>query len=334
MAKEKYINKGAYGCVYGPPIACNKRNKDLLNRNSLVGKLFQDKKEFQEEVRAYNVVNEIDPDNQWSLPMINACQANIKMGSSEIQKCPHINADSRKRYMQIIMPNGGMNLKELIDTTHISFEMLLHILTAVVSAVNSIKQHGYLHLDIKPQNILVSKDKRVYLIDYSLMRKADGLFTDDNDYLFNGKYIWYPPEFLMYYKLKHAEKADLLNNLFLSQLSKRSMYVYKTEKYGLLSEDAGFYKRQCANALAFVRQFAAFILKDNAPDKFINNYKNKIDIFSTGVTFLNILETQPHLKLHPKYHKLKAMLRRMVNSDPAKRITIEQVLQKLNKLMV
>lgn len=335
MAKEKYLNKGAYGCVYAPPIACKKHNSAKKNAtsNSLVGKLFADKNEFQEEMNAYEKVKQIDPDNLWSLPVVQSCQARITKANPELIKCPHINVSSSKKYMQIILPNGGSTLKEIGEKGAIHMSDFLLYLKKVVDAVYSIDKHGYLHLDIKPQNILVSKEKKVYLIDYSLLRSKDNLYTEDNEYLFKGNYIWYPPEFYIYYKLSKATRQELEASSHIDYISKRSLHVFNEEKYGISKIDRAFYTRQLKYAKEFVRGMGKVLLDNKSSSDVLYSVVDRIDTYSVGITFLNILEAQQQLRIHPYFRQLKTILRQMINANPSKRLTPSKAQARLSKLI-
>jgi len=63
----------------------------------------------------------------------------------------------------------GMTLKQYIQTHHyIPVEKTLHIMQEVISAIDHAHQHGIIHRDIKPQNILIDENEHVKITDFGI----------------------------------------------------------------------------------------------------------------------------------------------------------------------
>lgn len=70
---------------------------------------------------------------------------------------------------------NGPNLRELlVNEFNAVKQHTMSILLGMAAALNHVHEHGYLHLDFKPENILVTKDFVVKLIDFDLcLRRED-----------------------------------------------------------------------------------------------------------------------------------------------------------------
>jgi len=63
----------------------------------------------------------------------------------------------------------GMTLKQYIQSYHhIPIEKTLHIMEQVISAIDHAHQHGIIHRDIKPQNILIDENEHVKITDFGI----------------------------------------------------------------------------------------------------------------------------------------------------------------------
>lgn len=63
----------------------------------------------------------------------------------------------------------GMTLKQYIQRNHyIPIEKTLHIMEQVTSAIDHAHQHGIIHRDIKPQNILIDENENVKITDFGI----------------------------------------------------------------------------------------------------------------------------------------------------------------------
>lgn len=103
-------------------------------------------------------------------------------GNSVLMELNHLNI---VRYIDAGKSNGlpyvvleyvdGPNLREMIlgeyDTVR---QNMRHLLWGMGAALNHVHERGYLHLDFKPENLLVPRDFTVKLIDFDLcLRRAD-----------------------------------------------------------------------------------------------------------------------------------------------------------------
>jgi serine/threonine protein kinase/lipoprotein NlpI len=66
----------------------------------------------------------------------------------------------------------GKNLQELIDSGH-KFDIVdaVKIIKQIANAISYLDEKGIVHRDIKPSNIVVTKDKKAYLLDFGCAKK-------------------------------------------------------------------------------------------------------------------------------------------------------------------
>lgn len=330
--KRKFLSKGSFGCVFDPPLACDNANSRTNSPSGSVGKVFEHQQDFEEEVEAYKKVAILDPEHKWSLPLLNECVVNLDAinnnnsnKNTAIDHCPFIVKNDKHLFFQIVIPYGGITLWNLFGQQQVSLVQFIDLLRQVLVATSDMTKNGYVHLDIKPMNILVNEG-RVILIDFSLLKKHEDVYQMDNAYLLRSKYIWYPPEFYISSKLlKKSNMSDI-------EMAQKSLYIYEIPKYGL-KYDASVIKKQ-EQALVKYIKFLRSKANKSVTDESVNDIaalnvklSQKIDVYGIGVTFLNVYESRGWK--HPILHNL---LKNMTHADPRKRISVFDAKDGVTKL--
>lgn len=172
-----YVAAGTYGCVFKPHLKC--ANATHKSKDS-VGKVFASDSSFQEEYDIMQKIQKIDPHNEFTLPIFFTCPiAHKHRKSDQVEKCHLTHSADHELNMQLIMQNGGKSLGPSI-TKGISHQMFFKLFTAFTSLIKGAHllesfQPGYIHQDIKPENIMYRRGK-LYLIDF-------GIFTTFRDFM-------------------------------------------------------------------------------------------------------------------------------------------------------
>lgn len=355
--RPQFVNKGSYGCVFAPPFSCNNNSSISSSSNGKVstvrlksaerfqqhvGKLFVDREDYTYEVRAYKIVNKIDPLHEWSLPLIRKCTTHITTSntSPETNKCPFIEALGPKRLYQIVVPYGGYRLGPELPLTIQAFKTLLQ---KALYAVSRLEDAGYVHLDIRHSNILIHKNPALgqddlYIIDYSLLQTAKGLYDyRTNDYIFGSLRTWYPPEFYLYHKF--MQDWDITPD-GLERICDRALGIFDldSEKRGLIGKPFGaFFRYQQKQLLKLARD--VLVVRQNQGKEglyeFFKDWALKVDVYGLGTAFLNILERAPSLKGSKRSRRAKAIrsvLESMSDADPRKRCMARDALVELQKV--
>lgn len=75
---------------------------------------------------------------------------------------------------------GGRNLKEVVRRHSLDYAATVDILRQMSSALAYLHSHGIVHLDVKPDNIILGDDGRIVLIDFGLSRSVgpSGIASD------------------------------------------------------------------------------------------------------------------------------------------------------------
>lgn len=90
----------------------------------------------------------------------------------------HVSASTKRRYRFLIIPRYKQTLAvELQLTNHnighcLEEKRVQSIGKQILDAFEYIHSHGYIHADVKAENILMNDSVQIYLLDYGLSRKA------------------------------------------------------------------------------------------------------------------------------------------------------------------
>jgi serine/threonine protein kinase len=96
----------------------------------------------------------------------------------KILSCEHIpkfcefNHDSKSNKSYLVMEYiNGLSLDQyIIKNGTVSEEEAKSFLSQLIKAVKELHSHGIAHRDIKPQNILITEDKKILLIDFNISK--------------------------------------------------------------------------------------------------------------------------------------------------------------------
>ena len=210
----KYIAKGTYGCVFGPPLKCKENSKRM--NNSHISKYMREINAQNEYNESLGIWSEIDPTQQFSLSSLKICEfdrSNLKE-SNQFEKCT--NHDERDTLL--IYKNGGLDLSKL--KPHVkNYKPLFKAFLELMKGLEIAHKNNVVHCDIKTPNIVAAiKGANIHLrfIDYGLSKDVsrltnyDTLFTNNDTY-----YPYWPFEFGCFDEYGyHLSKRYIMERLY------------------------------------------------------------------------------------------------------------------------
>ena len=190
--KRKVVGEGSYGCVHKPSIHCKTLPRPGFNYTNYVSKIMKTKN-AQNELDEFVIIKNIDPNDEYHLGSPILCkpdidETNVKedIGHCKYIKSAEVNANPDD-YRLLVLKYGGPDLKALCNEYLIkyleknkenridNFWLEVHHL---IKGLKFFKEHGIIHNDIKPQNILFDlTNGQMKYIDFGLMRTKNKVIT-------------------------------------------------------------------------------------------------------------------------------------------------------------
>jgi serine/threonine protein kinase len=279
--------------------------------------VFQENKYYQEEIELEKIKMKIDPKNEFTVKKLDNCIINIPQ---EVQDTCDV---SSKQSGQIVYEYGGIPLSEYIDQ-NFDIKTLLPGILNLAKGLKKLKQKKYCHRDLKADNILFKKDN-LYIIDFGLMIPFSHVYNDNQDYVLRHNYLYYPPEFKIYYNSK------MLNNR-LSVISDLDKFVLNDIQMNYAHSSVVIFEEvQIQNT---IREFLNMFDKNKLMRKTFVQLADKIDVFSFGILLKQIIRnSNSNSKNKVLKDRLCALATECVNPNPLLRKNIEYICNKLSDLI-
>ena len=303
------IGEGSYGCVYTPPKSCGKGRK-----RDMIGKIFENKQQYEEEKIIMKIVQKIDPQNKYTLKMIDNCQVD----NTDIKSCKHYK-NGVSKYYQIVYKYGGIDLESYIKEGNYKVKDVLPGIIGLLKLLKKMENKGYVHRDIRESNILVD-DGKLYLIDFGLMISYDKIYDDEQDYVLQYNYKYYPPEFKIYYNAKMNTRLSSIKDLTKFTLSDVKQNYIDSDIF----LDIDGIKDELENVY----------YSTNLAPKFVKGmlmyYANKIDVFSLGMVCIRLILNTEKSELKCKVFEI---LEHSVDPSPVTRWDAAMLIKSLSDLV-
>ena len=325
-SSKKYdvLGEGSYGCVIKPALPCDSkieviagtRNGTTSNQN-LVSKVFEKKINYKKELDLSKKLAKIDPFGENFLLPKKGCILNNSKFLKIKNICTKRHFNIYEKNYQLVMPYGGIDMKEYIKNTKITFKDFINASKSLLDSIELLKTHNYCHQDIKFDNVLID-DKKMILIDYGLMKKFNSIYKPGNNKRLLKNYYPYPPEYkLVFYFNERMQNfiEESLNNIkeIIKKVGNFIDFFSEEEIINKLKEMYNKYHKLAKNKTEII--------------KIMTKYADKIDIYSTGVLFAisgNIIKF--------KNKDYKELIKKMIEFDPEYRIDCDECKKLLNKL--
>ena len=338
MIGGKFIGSGTYGCIFNPAFSCSSSDKQIGS----VSKIFDDDNEFKNELQLGRTLKQIDSSEKFTNPVVDNCTVSIKdvKKSNTKNECKLIRS-SKPTYHQIVYKHKGIDLKYFMKNFEYNiFENKINnFVTNMLLGVKALQDHQLAHLDIKPENMLVTDDNRLLLIDFGLARNFKDVYnTQKSRFLLEYSYFIYPPEFkvsLMLKKLKHSKILDSESPKYIKTW-KEEIYRLNNKWFKGYEILVPYFQEIGIFTPEMECQYIHFMdklikIKPNHTSCFssqFDKFAKKADVFSVGICLLLLyIHSNDKDKLDKKNrNSFIELIRKCISMNPFERLSIEDVI--------
>ena len=296
------------------------------------------------EIKYYEIINKIDKLKQFYLGVPKLCKTpnNSEENIKEISEC---NIKDLNDKSILIMKYGGIDLwkygQEMKDKTLPINNLPLFWVEfhRIIKGVELFLNNGYLHYDIKPDNIVYNENEnRINFIDFGLMRKKRDIYDKG---VINGHYVSYHTtyslEHFFYNKINYEkillgsqeDKMRFINNFKKLIINESTDKQLQKIHQSMLSLFKWIKNKTLISRL--LKDYEEFIMLEREPDGFLNFIilsVNKFDIYGVGLTIIYLLNHMRHLFLssYPLFcDDMEELAYNMINPNIYKRYNIAKV---------
>ena len=324
-SKTRKIAKGAYGCIYKPPIKCND-GKMLPHNDTFVSKV-QRADHTEKELDSVSHIRQIPGWRQYFLiPEEQTCRPPSEYNSL-IKECDPLTGVKPNDITFINIKYGGKPLASAsFPINRFSIGMFLK---KMLEALVLMQNEGMVHADLHMGNILIDENTlQTHIIDFGQsisLKETNEMRIHRTFEVFDKNYEQMPPECLFisgireYSSIQAAQILNLIPNMRRAFPSMSTVLGYTRE-------------RQMEHFNSWANDWLAM------PDpkdivKFWLEYSMKYDVWSIGVICVTLIKH--FLSLKPSYtvpENIIHVLRKMCYMDPRRRFTAHQALNLLGVL--
>lgn len=329
----KFIGQGSYACVFYPLIKCNDVNYDKTKYPKTIGKIFKGKHSNSviSEYQIVKKIKKIDPNNNFSVEFFGKCEVstlNFKK-SDEKDKCNDLYLNN---YHQLIYAYKGVDLTRL--PKNIKTEKIFIALKNIIYALNILNyDNRIIHVDIKPLNMLYNKEEdKIYLIDFGMSIEKNKFMKKYENFLFNQAYYYYPPEFQLYHGF--STYGSQLTYKFFIDIYGTTINFKELEnifiKYGFVN-----YNDYCLSNLKEIYNIYKKTYKKYKHEgikKLFYKTLNKVDIYSLGISMLELISLYPNMSEDKKKNIVTFALK-ITNFNPLNRLSGQEAINEYNKII-
>lgn len=319
------IGKGSYGCVYLPPLLCNKENKPKYGKSFLTKAQLDDVSE--RELAAVEAIRKIpDRRNYFIIPEKGTCHPNPKQ-IKLFSECDPIK-DLKKDDIQLFhIEYGGKPIFSMsINIPKFNLKAFtLHMLEALVRLRSLRKVHADLHTG----NIVLNElNYNPRIIDFGQTISMDEKDVEEikkTFFIIAPEYPYHqiPPEYTF------VSGANIYPEINPSKI-RDYIFIIRNELFTKISTTL-FY-----TPLKQKQHFAEFIESMNGNYGVVDSwhrYSDKYDIWSLGTDLVFIIDEFMKWKEFNVNPALLTIIRKMCCLDPRKRPTPEHAIYLINKLV-
>ena len=193
------IGSGSFGYVVRPAVEClgHRQPRFITKLERVVGKLFrsvEDDGELKSEMVLSARIHSLDPRGRFTITSIGKCSLDADRHRSLIQSLPDLPQDTR-RMTQLVYPDGGESLIAYAESGRGDMANIILHMTPIIRGLTTLKKHQLAHFDIKPDNMVINRQGRIYLIDFGHLTDFNGVYRAPGADKREFRYAYYPPDF-------------------------------------------------------------------------------------------------------------------------------------------
>ena len=301
---SKIIGHGSYGCVYKPPPKC--KNNECLPSNPKcvkgVSKLTFEK-EAKEEVEHVSMIDKIDPKQIYHIGDPVVCDPEQSFDTSD---CSAVENETDLKFL--IYDDGGETLINFINLDNIDVVKFIKGFANLFFAIKEMSKHGFVHADIKGNNIVVDKEYNFKLIDFGLSWGTIPISQSEYEY--------WPPEHVL---LGSQNSGDTYKSV-VSLLDANKKVMSRNKFVKMLGKDISD---------EFWEKFS-----HTSSDETFKIIKSKVDLYSLGIMIKNLYilliylskndNIASHIENFIKSPPMMTLIKQMLDEDFYERLTPQQ----------
>ena len=354
MHGGKFLGSGTYGCIFYPAVACNNTNQIKTG----VGKVFSSQHESDSEHKLGKQFYNMDKKGDYFNILTNTCgvSKNTLLTNDRNKECKHI-LDNKEVYRQLIYKEKGTDLSNFLrnEEFELSDKQIVEYIRNLLLGIAVLQKHNMAHLDIKPDNILISDSDKLLLIDFGLAREMNNIYNiSQSDFMLEYSYFIYPPEFKIFIVLDNLRTNELLN---VKLKKSKSEEYYRVLKNSILDtynnsftgiknykhirselKEIGMSKYFIKYQIhEFIETLVTEMMKHNLDHTsnmrpfFTKHFGHKADLFSAGVVMLYFYQFSQKNNASCVEGYLD-LIKNMLNMNVFERYTIEETITLYNTL--
>jgi serine/threonine protein kinase len=327
----EFLGQGTYGCVFFPSIKCRDRLQQKEYYLKGVSKVFKTKKHMDDELKETNKISKMDKQGLYTNKALGSCEVSTEnFSSEETGPCRYMPTSKKALkssiYHQIFYEHKGIDLNQFMRKQYSLSDTFNYVLN-LMKGIQLLIKHNYVHLDLKPDNVLISDSNKALLIDFGLGRPFKTLYDyNKSDYILEYSYEWYAPEFKLFF--------DSYRNM-LPEYQVKEFIEFNNSKYNraYLKYNKNVVESETKDLVTRYRR--EFALGDiGQPEYFIRNFAHKADVFSLGTIMYYIhKKAQKDSDFELYGQQFKNIFDKAIRINAYERATINELIMELENLI-
>lgn len=297
------IGQGAYGCALKPSPPCMASQNSDHQAFDVQDKIAKVMSSFyaKQELAQTEIIDKIDSDFKYHLPKPVSCTPDLRGANIEVlNKCKVIDIKNRMQHdsehafgiTQLVYEYGGETWKDFSSKYNLQPPDIKHFLISaynIVCGVQDMLKNGYIHGDLKFDNILYDvKKNRCNMIDFGGSNFISYFFNVERRVTESNINYWWPhtcPEKKFQYKRDYDFQKRFFN-LEPNNFDLCVRYMSLSEggatytRYMYVEERKAFFKKDIIGLFEYIR--------DSEYDTFLKETFNLLDSYFVGFSLVVI----------------------------------------------